>query len=163
MRTSSRFARIAAASAALVLIAGNATAADETSASPLTVGEAVAGMTHEIEGVALEQLPATRDFPLFAPTRLPPPPPPPPPEPVTVAEPAPPPPPPPEPPPAALLVGIFSIGSERVAVFSDPAMGELVRMRSGETYGSWTLRITDPRSIVFERDGETHAQRLFAP
>jgi hypothetical protein len=96
--------------AALALIAPSpASAADDP---PLGQGEVPAS---PLAGQKLERLSATRERPLFSPTRRPPPPPP-----TTVQ--GPPPPPPPPPPPDVALLGVVMDGEQaRAVIRASPA------------------------------------------
>lgn len=113
-----------------------------------------------IPGLKLESLSATRTLPLFTPSRS---------APVVVEEP-----PPevvpvepevvvaPEPtPPPLQLIGIVVTLSEQVAVFVDQGTGEIHRLRSGEVFQDWTMRIVDTRTVEFQNDGRRHALTLF--
>jgi general secretion pathway protein N len=99
-------------------------------------------------GVPVGALSATRERPLFSPSRRPP----------AVAVAAPPPsalPPPPAPPPAELkltLVGTVIGSAGSIGVFSDPANKATVRLRVGEGHDSWILRAIDAHAAKFERD-----------
>jgi len=136
------------------------TSASSVQASPdETSSQAVSSLGFPLDGIALEELPATRAFPLFAPTRLPPP------APVQIVEPPPAalPPPPPPPPPSLQLIGIMKIGRDQVALLSDLGSGQIHRLCSGEVFGEWTMRITDARSIAFEHGEERQTQHMFSP
>lgn len=104
----------------------------------------------------LEALSATRERPLFSPTRRPPPPPPPPrpPPPVEEDEPGPEPELPAEadPPLSATLVGIVLGGDRPLAVLA--AEGKTLRLREGESLEGWRLARIEALSAVLERDGE---------
>jgi general secretion pathway protein N len=97
--------------------------------------------------VPLSALTATRDRPLFAPTRRPPPaavpyvrapaPPPPPP----VVEPA---------PPRLTLIGTVINDREKIAVFQDDTTQGIIRIRLGEQHAGWVLRSVQGRSVTLE-------------
>jgi general secretion pathway protein N len=95
--------------------------------------------------VPLSALTATRDRPLFAPTRRPPP----------AAVPyvrAPPPPPPPvveAGPPRLTLLGTVINDREKIAVFQDDA-NQIIRIRLGEQHAGWVLRSVQGRSVTLE-------------
>jgi general secretion pathway protein N len=138
-------------------------------AEPVAAGEATEEASADaaprqslnpLASLDLENLSATRELPLFTPTRSPPPPPappPPPPEPVVAA----PPPPVPPTPPALQLVGILMAGSEEVALLVDPATNAMHRLRSGDLYDGWSLEIFDARTVEFMRDGQSYMLRMF--
>jgi general secretion pathway protein N len=116
--------------------AGGATKADPPTGNPLW-------------GVTLESLSATRNRPIFAPSRRPPPPP------VLASassRPAPPPPKPAEPDrPLLSLVGTVIGEGESVGVFQDEATKTVVRLRVGEGYTGWILRAVRGREASFDK------------
>jgi general secretion pathway protein N len=105
-------------------------------------------------GVPLGSLSATRERPLFSPSRRPPPPP----VPAAVsAPPAKPPPPKVAEPDRPLLSPVATIvaGGESIAVFLDQATREVVRLRIGEGHDGWILRSVEGRQASFEKDRRT--------
>lgn len=95
--------------------------------------------------VPLSSLTATRDRPLFAPTRRPPPPAVP-----YVRAPAPPPPPVVEAgPPRLTLLGTVINDREKIAVFQDDT-NQIIRIRLGEQHAGWVLRSVQGRSVTLE-------------
>lgn len=100
-------------------------------------------------GIPLRSMSATRERPLFAPSRRPPAPP------VAAAPPAPPPPSPPAPPapPALTLVGTVLSGGERMAVFVDQGTKDVIRLRIGEGHAGWALHAIQSRAAILEQDG----------
>jgi general secretion pathway protein N len=122
--------------AALWLNAPLAYAADATS-----VGDAV---NNPIELQSLDGLSATRERPLFSPTRQPPP------KPVAAAmavraEP----PPPPAPPPSLVVLGIISENGEgSAAVRAADKGGKVLRVRTGDDVGGWKIDRIEPRRLV---------------
>ncbi|MCW1842733.1 hypothetical protein [Prosthecomicrobium hirschii] len=124
------------------------------------------GWAVSIETLSLDGLSATRDRPLFVPSRRPPPPPPPAvvaPPPVVVL-PADPGPPAPEPvaPPTAVLTGVIVGGETRIAVFRGDD-GKPLTVRQGEEIQGWTVAEVQVRSITLEQNGETLELALKAP
>ncbi|MBT9289615.1 hypothetical protein [Prosthecodimorpha staleyi] len=118
---------------------------------------AAPGWAISIETLTLDGLSATRDRPLFVPSRRPPPPPPPAvvaPPPVAVL-PADPGPPAPEPvvPPTAVLTGVIVGGETRIAVFRGDD-GKPLTVRQGEEIQGWTVAEIQARSITLEQNGE---------
>jgi general secretion pathway protein N len=99
--------------------------------------------------IPLTSLAATRERPLFSPSRRPPPPP------VVVAKAAAPPPPPPKPAepekPQIVLVGTILGGDgERIGLFVAPGRNAL-RLKLGEDDKGWVLRAVRPRQVVLEK------------
>lgn len=98
--------------------------------------------------IPLSHLTATRERPLFAPSRRPPPP-----APLAVPVAAPPPPPPPKPPepekPQLTLLGTIAAGrlAEGVGLFVDPATKAVVSLKAGENHKGWILRAVRPRQV----------------
>ncbi len=106
--------------------------------------------------IPLRLLSATRERPLFTPSRRPPapiiavapaaaPPPPPPPGPVAA---------PPERPPVGLIGTI--IGEEdSIAIFLNPSSNVTTRVRQGEQESGWTLRSVGARTAILEKNQQT--------
>ena len=95
--------------------------------------------------VPLSSLTATRDRPLFAPTRRPPPPAVP-----YVRAPAPPPPPVVEAgPPRLTLLGTVINDREKIAEVQDDT-NQIIRIRLGEQHAGWVLRSVQGRSVTLE-------------
>jgi general secretion pathway protein N len=97
--------------------------------------------------IPLVRLTASRERPLFAPTRRPP-------APAPVAMPAPvqvapPPPAEPEKPQLSLLGTI--VGSEKIGLFVDSASKSVVRLKAGDNHKGWTLRAVERRQVEFAR------------
>jgi hypothetical protein len=94
-------------------------------------------------GIPLSRLTATRERPLFAPTRLPP-------AVVAVAKPAPAPVAPPKPiepeKPQLSLLGTIA-GREKIGLFIDSASKTVLRLKAGENHKGWTLRDVRPRQV----------------
>jgi general secretion pathway protein N len=112
-------------------------------------------------GIPLRSLTATRERPLFTPSRRPPAP--------AVAGPPPveaaPPPPSPAGPdrPQLTLVGAISSETEGIAIFVDNATRDIVRLRTGESHSGWTLRSVKGREAALQKDQETVILALPAP
>lgn len=115
--------------------------------------------------IPLRQLSATRDRPLFAPSRRPPA--------VAIAPayrvaapPAPPPAPrkPAEPPkPQLALLGTVASDTEAFGLFVDEAAKTVLRMRTGESHKGWVLRTVRRREVVLERGEDTALLALPVP
>jgi len=163
--------------ALMVLAAAPAVAADASpqprpdppplASSPPQAGEGRAGgAADDREGGAallsplaaqpLDRLSATRERPLFSPTRQPPPPPPP-----VVAAPEPPPPPPP-PPPDVALFGIVMDGDEAHAVVRAGPSDKIMRVGVGDDIGGWKVAQIEERRLVLSLDGRTATFMMFA-
>jgi general secretion pathway protein N len=111
--------------------------------------------------IPLRSLTATRERPLFTPSRRPPAP--------AVAGPPPVEAPPPSPPtgpdrPLLTLVGAISGDTEGIAIFLDETTRDIVRLRTGESHPSgWTLRSVKGREAALVKDEETVILALPSP
>ncbi|MCA6120293.1 hypothetical protein J6500_00015 [Bradyrhizobium sp. WSM 1704] len=95
-----------------------------------------------VELQPLQQLSATKDKPLFSPTRRPPPKPV---APVARQEP----PPPPAPPPSVVVLGIVSEnGGGRAAIRTAGTSDKVVRVRTGDDVDGWKVERIEPRRLV---------------
>ena len=103
----------------------------------------------------LDRLSATRERPLFSPTRRPPAPPPP------VVQ-APEPPPPPPPPPDVALFGIVMDGDEAQAVVRAGAADKMMRVRVGDDIGGWKVAQIDGRRLILSLDDRIATFLMFA-
>lgn len=130
---------------------------------PAPIDDLDAGATEKgnpLWGIPLNALQATRERPIFSPSRRPP----------TVAQPAAPPPQivntagPPEPDePALNLIGVVVGDGEGYAVFLDNTSHAIVRLKTGEGEGGWILRSVANREVVLERNHRTAVMRLPSP
>ena len=113
-------------------------------------------------GVPLSTLTATRERPLFTPSRRAP-------APAVAgpvaAAPAPPPAPPPAEPerPQLVLVGAIANGSEGIAVFLDQATNNVIRLRTGQDHSGWVLRSVKGREATLQKDQQTTTLTLPVP
>jgi hypothetical protein len=111
--------------------------------------------------IPLSALAATRNRPLFTPSRRPPAP--------VVANAPPPAPRPPPPPPAApehpdlVLVGTVAGQGEGVAVFIDKGTKSTVRLRTGEGHLGWILQSIERRTATLQKGGQTETLELPKP
>lgn len=64
-------------------------------------------------------------------------------------------------PPALQLVGVMMSGSEEVAVLLDPDTNTVHRLRPGDGYEGWSMKIVDTRSVEFSHEDRTHALTMF--
>jgi len=111
--------------------------------------------------VPLSSLSATRERPLFTPSRRAPAP--------AVAGPVaaapPPPPPPPSEPerPQLTLVGAIVGGNEGIAVFVDQTTNSVIRLRTGQDHLGWVLRSVKGREATLEKDRRSATLELPVP
>jgi general secretion pathway protein N len=143
--TSARLLAIGSLLAALPLATANAAdvAANDT---PASLDNPVAAQT-------LDRLSATREHPLFSPTRRPPPPPP-------IARVEAPPPPPPPPPPNVVLIGVVMDSEETRAVVR--ATDRILRLQIGDDVGGWKVAQIDSRKLVLSLDERFATFMLFS-
>ena len=110
--------------------------------------------------IPLSRLTATRQRPLFAPTRLPPP--------VAAVAKLAPAPPAPSPPPAEpekpqlSLLGTVA-GREKIGLFIDSASKTVLRLKAGENHKGWILRAVSPRQVELARGADITVLDLPAP
>jgi hypothetical protein len=129
--------------------------AGETPAVPAVGKEGGAALPSPLAAEPLDRLSATRERPLFSPTRRPPPPPPP-----VVAAPQPPPPPPP--PPDVALFGIVTDGDETHAVVRAGPAGKITQVRVGDDIGGWKVAQIEGRQLILSLDDRTATFMMFA-
>jgi hypothetical protein len=103
----------------------------------------------------LDYLSATRDRPLFSPSRRPPPPPPPIVEHVT-------PPPPPVAPPRVVLLGVVTDDSGAWAVVRSGSPEKTIRARLSEQIEGWNVTQIEPRRLMLCHDDRSVSFALFA-
>ena len=109
----------------------------------------------------LKQFSATRERPIFSPSRRPPTPAPTYVAPVAVKQP--PKPREPERPTMALAGTIIGTDGYRVAVFRDTSTQDVIRLRMGENYHGWVVRLIGPREARLMKDGEQALLELPVP
>jgi general secretion pathway protein N len=109
----------------------------------------------------LKQFSATRERPIFSPSRRPPTPAPAYAAPVAVKQA--PKPREPERPTIALAGTIIGTDGYRVAVFRDTSTQDVVRLRLGENYRGWVVRLINPREARLVKDGEQALVELPLP
>ena len=112
-------------------------------------------------GTSVKSLTATRERPLFVPSRRPPPP-------AVAGPPAPPPPvqaaPPPEPDnPRLALVGAIAGEREGIGIFLDERTRDIVRLKTGESHLGWVLTSVKGREATLSKDRETVLLSLPSP
>lgn len=110
--------------------------------------------------IPLKQLSATRERPIFSPSRRPP-------APAVAAAPYVPPPAPPAPVvrqrPQLSLVGTISGDAQGFGIFMEQSGDKVVRLKTGETHQGWTLLEVGPRDIVLQKENQTVTLSLPAP
>jgi general secretion pathway protein N len=111
-------------------------------------------------GKPLNRLTATRERPLFAPTRRPP-------AVAALVQPvvAPPPPPKPAEPekPQLSLLGTVAGSREKIGLFVDSTTKSVVRLKTGEIHKGWTLRDVNPREVELARGLDTAVLSMPSP
>lgn len=112
-------------------------------------------LSNPLWSMSLEDLAATRERPLFSPTRRPPPPALPSADPALASVPA-------AAPPFS-LVGTVSSGEEKIVVLFDKNAKAPVTLRLGATASGWTLAKVDGRTVVLRRDDVSATLALPAP
>lgn len=121
---------------------------------PATRSEGAVPSGNPLWSIPLSALSATRERPVFSPSRRPPPravvalPPPP-------QAAAPPPPPPPPEPLTLTLVGAVVSDTEAIAILFDRTNQGVVRLRSGQAYGGWVVNSVLPREVTLTRGNQT--------
>ena len=113
-----------------------------------------AGLASPLAVHPLDRLSATRERPLFSPSRRAPAPPP------IVSLPPPPPPPPPEPPNVTLVGIVMDAGEARAIVQSGP--NEVRRVRIGDDIGGWKVVQIEGRRLVLKLDSRVATFSMFS-
>jgi hypothetical protein len=138
-----------------------AATAPPTAAAPASTSVEHVPSANPLWAIPLQQLSATRQRPLFAPSRRPPPP--------VVAyqlasAPPPPPPKPAEPEkPRLSLVGTIAAGAEGIGVFQDLANNGVLRLKMGEGHDGWVLRAVQRREVTLQKGSQTAVLTLPLP
>lgn len=127
-----------------------ACAADEAPPGEVHAEAATTPLTSQ----PLESLSATRERPLFSPTRRPPPPPP------AIVQ-GPPPPPPPPPPPDVALFGIVMDGENTRAIIRAGPAAKVTRVGIGDDVGGWKVAQIEGRKLVLMLDGRLATFLMF--
>jgi hypothetical protein len=136
----------------LLLASASALAADQ---APQAIVEDGAAPLSPLAAEPLDRLSATRERPLFSPTRRPPPPPPPV---VNIPEP----PPPPPPPPKVALFGVVMDGDEVHAIVRTGPAAPVKHVRIGDDIGGWKVTQIDERRLVLALDDRIATFTMFA-
>jgi general secretion pathway protein N len=133
----------------------------DTAERPAVIGRERAPTGNPLWGIPLRVLTATRERPLFSPSRRPPAPPvvaaAPPPRPVVAPKP-------PEPDhPLLTIVGTIVGESDAIGVFIDAATNDVIRLHTGQDHDGWTLRTVRGREATFEKSDRHATLALPAP
>ena len=112
-------------------------------------------LTNPLSSWSLDRLSATRERPLFAPSRRPPPPPPPPPVARRIEAP-------PPPPPNVVLLGIVTEEDGARAMVRADGSSKVVRARLGDEIGGWKVTLIEPRRLTLTSDDRSVSFALFA-
>ena len=112
-----------------------------------------AGPVNPLAAPSLDRLSATRERPLFTPSRRAPPPPPPAASAAPVESAA-------APPSISLLGVIIAVEGPR-AVINDMTRNKIVRLRIGDEIDGWKVHQIDERLLVLGRDGRSASFKLF--
>jgi hypothetical protein len=137
----------------LVIVPGPILAASADTAYAETA--TAAGLAENAAPFTLEALTATRQRPLFSPTRHPPI--------VPVALPAPPPPEPvatKPPPPSAVLIGVIFGPSTRMAIVKSGAADKPVTLRESQPLDGWTIETIESDRIILAYQSERFTLKL---
>lgn len=110
-----------------------------------------------LESLTLEDLPATRELPLFTPARHPPLPPPPPPKVVEKPEKKPPA---PKKPPQLRLVGVIITDDRMVAIMMGQKR-QVHRLAVGDEVDGWKVVAVEPNSVEMQFRKESRVYRMF--
>jgi hypothetical protein len=113
-------------------------------------------IANPVAALPLASLSATRDRPLFSPSRRPPPAPV-----VRLIEPAPVPPVPPAPPPSIALIGVITEAEGSFAVVNQAGTNKSIRARMGDQIDGWTVTQIADRQLVLSRDGRVANFSMF--
>lgn len=132
-----------------LLLQASALAADAPAPS-----DPSATLANPLAAWPIDRLSATRERPLFAPTRRPPPPPPPPPLVREVAAP-------PKPPPSLTVLGIVTEADGARAMVRTQASDRVVRARIGDDVAGWTVTQIEARRVVLTLDDRSVSYALF--
>jgi hypothetical protein len=132
------------------VMAADASPQSPPSSPPLAAQES---LPSPLAAQPLDRLSATRERPLFSPTRRPPPPPPQ----VAAA-----PPPPPAPPPNVALFGIVMDGDEARAVVRAGPAEKIMRVGIGDDIGGWKVAQIEGRRLVLALNGRIATFMMFS-
>ncbi|HEY2531547.1 MAG TPA: hypothetical protein VGJ20_27045 [Xanthobacteraceae bacterium] len=119
---------------------------------PHADGHPAAAAVSPLAAQPLERLSATRERPLFSPTRHPPPPPP-----TVVAAP-----PPPAAPPDLALLAVVMDGDEACAIVRAGAAAKSKRVRIGDDIGGWKVGQIEAQKLVLLLDGRRATFTMFS-
>jgi hypothetical protein len=123
-------------------------------ANAQTAGQGGDSLANPLQAQSLDRLSATRDRPLFSPSRHPVPPPPPPIERVQEAVP-------PPPPPNIIVIGIVINGEGARAIVRSGVENKFDRVQIGDDIGGWKVSQIEGRRMVLSLDGRLAIFTLF--
>lgn len=133
-------------------------AGDNPAGAPGSAREPLDG--NPLWAIPLKQLSATRERPIFSPSRRPP-------APAVAAAPYVPRPAPPAPVvlqrPQLSLVGTVAGDAQGFGIFVEQSGDKVVRLKTGEVHQGWTLLEVRPRDIVLQKENQTVTLSLPAP
>jgi len=138
---------------ALVLLASCAALAAD--APPRGEAQRSGTIASPLAAQPLDRLLATRERPLFSPSRRPPPPPP------AIVQAPPPPPPPPLPPPDVALYGVIMDGENARAIIRAKPTDKEIRVGIGDDVGGWKVSQIEGQRLVLSLDGRLATFVLF--
>jgi hypothetical protein len=139
----------------LVLLMSTPVLAGDAGAPPHGEVQRGATIASPLAAQPLDRLSATREHPLFSPTRRPLPPPPP------VAQAPPPPPPPPAPPPEVALYGVIMDGEHARAIIRAKPNDKEIRVGIGDDVGGWKVSQIEGQRLVLSLNGRLATFVLF--
>lgn len=138
----------------------NPSTIDAAHAASATAAENPGPSGNPLWTITLKQLEATRERPIFSPSRRPPPPP-------AIAAAYVPPPPPRAPQkserPTISLVGTVASRNEEIGVFVEATTRNTVRLRVGDDHQGWVLRSVRAREATLEKNSEQAVLTLPQP
>ncbi len=120
--------------------------------APMQTPTPAAGLANPVATLSLDRLAATRERPLFSPSRRPPPP-----SPAPIASP----PPPPPPPPNLTLFGVVMDDEDARAVVQTGPANKIRRVRIGDDIDGWTVSQIEQRRLVLSLDSRLATFTMF--
>jgi len=122
--------------------------------APMQTPTTAAALANPVATLSLDRLAATRERPLFSPSRRPPPPPP---EPIASH------PPPPPPPPNLTLFGVVMDDEDAHAVVQTGSANKIRRLRIGDDIDGWKVSQIEQRRLVLSLDSRLATFTMFNP
>jgi general secretion pathway protein N len=135
----------------------NAVTVQKSQASSTWPPPELQGRPNPLWAIPMQSLTATRERPIFSPSRRPPPP-------VSLAAPQQQPAQKNEPDrPLLTLIGTVAEGGDGIAVFRDESTKNILRMQTGESHLGWTLSTVSPREVTMARNHDTATLAIPSP